>query len=829
MRRLLLFACVVFSLAAQALADDKPLRVGAESGFPPFVDVDAEGRSTGFAVELFGAVAREAGIAVEFVPAAWSVVWRGLVAGEYDALPLVARMPEREGLVELTQPHTIGYDTFFVRKGAPTFETIAQARERRIIVNRSDAGHHALLGRGFDRQLVIVDNIADGFRLLASGQHDAVLAPLVQGNMVLRQTALGGVIENGPLLSEYRREYCFAVRKGDMALRDRLDAALVRVKANGEYDALYRKWLEIYEPRVFPVRYVAIGAAGVALALAMLALWTTTLRRLVKLRTAELVAANSAVRAERQRLGELNAELERRVVERTAQAVASEARFRAIADSAPAYIWLAGPDKKCTWFNKQWLAFRGRSLEQELGDGWLEGVHPDDRAHCALIYTQAFDNRLGFEMEYRVRRADGEYRWLLDRGQPHIGPDEAFLGFVGSCVDITERRRVETDLQAAKDEAERANDAKSRFLAAASHDLRQPLSALALYVGVLASRVGPGDADIVANMRDCVGSLSEMLSDLLDLSKLEAGVVSPTVVDFAVDEMIGRIASAYAPKAAAKGIFLRCAPWRVVGRTDPVLFHRMIGNLVANAVRYAEFGGVLVGCRRRGGKVWIEVWDTGIGIPADKTMTVFEEFTQLRTGAQNDKGSGLGLTIVAKAAALLGLQLRVASRVGRGSLFALELPLGSDVAPAPAQLPPLLRRLRVALVDDSPTVRHALEFALRDVGHEVVAAATRRELLARLEGRAPDIVISDYRLTGRKTGFDVISAVREAFGAEIPALIITGDTDPKVLRRMAGKGVRVQHKPIDLDVLNANVAELTSAASAAPPEEAPQAASLFDC
>ena len=814
MRRLLFAAALVFSLVAPVSAEGKPLRAGSEIGFPPFADVDADGRATGFAVELLRAVTKEAAIDIEFAPGPWDTVWRGLIAGDYDALPLVARMPEREGLVELTQPHTIGYDTFFVHRDAPRLESLEQARERSIIVLRSDAAHHALIGHGFDRQIVVVDSLADGMRLLASGQHDAVLAPLLQGNMLLRKTALDGVVASGPLLSEYRREYSFGVRKGDTALRDRLDRGLAAVKASGEYDILYRKWLDIYQPAVFPMRHVVIAAAGIALVLAMLALWTTTLRRLVKLRTAELVAANSTVRAERQRLADLNAELEQRVAERTAQAVASEARFRAMADSAPVFIWLAGPDKKCTWLNQQWLVFRARSLAQELGDGWLEGVHPEDREHCARVYTRAFESRLGFEMEFRLRRADGEYRWLLDRGLPHNGPQGEFFGYVGSCVDITERRAMEFELKAAITAAERANNAKSRFLAAASHDLRQPLSALSLYVGVLAGRIGPEDTALLSNMRDCVGSLSEMLSDLLDLSKLEAGVVTPNPVNFAVDEMLGRIAAAYAPKAAAKGIFLRCAPWRVVARTDPMLFHRMVGNLVANAVRYTESGGVLVGCRRRGGRLWIEVWDSGIGIPADKTSTVFEEFTQLRTGAEHDKGSGLGLTIVARTAALLGLELRVDSRVGKGSLFALELPLGGNVAERAPARPPQ-RPLRIALVDDSATVRNALVYALRDVGHEVVGAATRRELLARLAGRAPDIVISDYRLTGQKTGFEVISAVRNAFGAEIPALIVTGDTDPKVLRRMTGKGVRVQHKPIDLDVLNANIAELTAPAQPA--------------
>ena len=805
-------AALFLSLALPAAADEfSRLRVGSESGFPPYADIDADGRATGFAVELFAAVAKSGGIPVEFVPAPWDAVWRGLIAGDYDAVPLVARMREREGQAELTRPHTIGYDAFFVRKGEPSIDGIEQARRRSIIVVRSDASHQVLAGHGFDRQLVIVDGLADGFRLLAAGQHDAVLAPLLQGNMILRQTRLSDAVHGGRLLTEYRREFCFAVRKGNVLLRDRLDHGLAVVKANGEYDRLYRKWLEIYEPEVFSVRYLAWGAGIAAAVVGLMALWTLTLRRRVGLRTQELEQANATVRAERQRLRESNAMLEQRIAERTREAVESEMRFRAMADSAPAYIWLAGPDKRCTWFNKQWLDFTGRSLQQELGDGWEAGVHPDDFAHYLETYARSFDRREAFEIEYRVRRADGQYRWLLDRGVPNIGPHGDFLGYVGSCVDISERKQAEGELKAATLAAERANDAKSRFLAAASHDLRQPLSALALYIGVLASRVDAEDSALVGNMRDCVGSLSEMLRDLLDLSKLEAGVVTPKLADFAVDEMLARIVSSFAPKASAKGIFLRCVPRRIAARSDPVLFHRMVGNLVSNAVRYTQSGGVLVGCRRRAGKLWIEVWDTGVGIPADKTAAVFEEFTQLRTGAAAEKGSGLGLTIVARTAALLGLELRVDSRVGKGSLFALELPPGDDVVVrAPARSPQ--RSLRIALVDDSATVREALVYALHDDGHEVVAAATRKELLARLDGRAPDFVISDYRLAGRKTGFEVVSAVRNVFGADLPALIITGDTDPRVLRRMAGKGVRVQHKPIDIEMLFANIAELTAAA-----------------
>lgn len=365
-------------------------------------------------------------------------------------------------------------------------------------------------------------------------------------------------------------------------------------------------------------------------------------------------------------------------------------------------------------------------------------------------------------------------------------------------------------LAAATAEAQRANEAKSRFLAAASHDLRQPLSALSLYVGALKTKLPSGDRVLAANMADCVDSLNEMLSDLLDLSKLDAGVVTPKISDFALHAVLSKVVSTYAPEADTKGLTLRFGYFDVVGRTDLVLFQRIIGNLVSNAIRYTERGGLLIGCRRRQGKLWVEIWDTGIGIPPDKTIEIFEEFKQLGNFERNRaKGSGLGLAIVAKTAALLGLQIRVQSRLGRGSMFAVELPRGGAIVPAAPRFY-AHRPLRIALVEDNAEVAMALSYALSAVGHHVVAASSRAELLLRLDGVAPDIAVSDYRLGGGEDGFDVISALRGAFGAELPALVITGDTDPAVIRRMTEQRISVQHKPLDLNALRTRIAALTA-------------------
>ncbi|MGJ0491673.1 transporter substrate-binding domain-containing protein [Methylobacter sp.] len=300
----LILALVILSLPNLVGAEQRQsLRVGSEIRFPPYADIDDQGQPTGFTVELFARVAEVMDIPVTFQSDRWSTVWQKLKTGQIDALPIVARMPERESQVEFTEPHTIDYDTFFVRKGHTPLKFIEEARSLSIIVLRSGDSHDALATRGFNQQLVLVDSLTDGFRLLASGHYDALLAPLLQGNALAHNIGLEKIVTPGPLLKEYRREFCFAVRKGDTELRDRLNQGLAIVKANGEYDRLYRKWVDIDNTSfTFPVKHVVWGTVIVAGLLTLLGLWTWQLRRQVALHTAELAQAYSAVQAERQRL-----------------------------------------------------------------------------------------------------------------------------------------------------------------------------------------------------------------------------------------------------------------------------------------------------------------------------------------------------------------------------------------------------------------------------------------------------------------------------------------------------------------------------------------------
>jgi len=491
-------------------------------------------------------------------------------------------------------------------------------------------------------------------------------------------------------------------------------------------------------------------------------------------------------------------------------------------DAVPAAVWIAhNPQATEITGNRlsyEWLhapegenvSLSGPNAERLQGFEMFRNGKKMAPAEMPLQLAASGIEVRDYEFDFVYR--DGTHRRVAGNAVPLLDQGGKLRGAISAFVDITARQEADTARQLAQAEAERANNAKSRVLAAASHDLRQPLSALSLYLTVLDNTVLPAHQPVLASMKDCIGNLSELLNDLLDLSMLDAQVVTPKFRSFPIADALAGLESIHAPKARLKGLRLRCVPSQLTAHTDPVLFRRIVGNLIANAIRYTEHGGVLVACRRRFGKTWVEVWDSGIGIAADKTEEIFEEFKQLDDGART-RGSGLGLAIVAKTAALLGLAIRVRSRPGRGSLFAVELPLGQAQAIAsPASRRLGYRPLCIAVVDDNPTVRTALAQALQSTGHRVLAAATGAQLLAELDklgGRQLDIVISDYRLADGETGFDVIAALRTTLRTDLPALLITGDTDQSVVRSMAERGIAVLHKPLDLEILQQQITSLT--------------------
>ncbi|NMG53506.1 response regulator [Aromatoleum aromaticum] len=356
------------------------------------------------------------------------------------------------------------------------------------------------------------------------------------------------------------------------------------------------------------------------------------------------------------------------------------------------------------------------------------------------------------------------------------------------------------ELRARKDEAERATLSKSRFLAAASHDLRQPMHALGLFIAELSQHThAPASRRLVER----IAASAEAMENLLDISKLDAGVLEPHISVFPLQPILDRIAAEQRPRLGTKDLLLRTRPTPLWVESDPVLFERIIGNLVSNAVRYTRKGHILVACRRRGERVRIEVRDNGVGIAAEAHEIIFQEFIQLDNPARSrDKGLGLGLAIVRRLTDLLGHRLAVRSRPGRGSVFAIEVPVAQPVEYAEpgetCRQPGDLAGIRVALVDDDPLAQSGMRSLLTSWGCEVTAGSDIESVLETLarSGHEPQLIISDYRLHGNSNGIDAIRVTRARYGENLPAALISGDTAPETLRLAQGESLALLHKPV---------------------------------
>jgi PAS domain S-box-containing protein len=362
----------------------------------------------------------------------------------------------------------------------------------------------------------------------------------------------------------------------------------------------------------------------------------------------------------------------------------SEERFRLMADSAPVLIWLAEPDRGCTWVNQQWLAFTGRSLEEELGDGWTNGIHPDDRAACQEIYTRECARRVPFQMDYRLRGADGEYRWVLDCAAPRFGSQGEFLGYLGSCVDITQRKEYEAELSRAKAAAEAASRAKDDFLAMLSHELRTPLTPVMLMASEL---VNSPDLDEQTRedwrlVHKNIALQARLIDDLLDLTRVAKGklVLETREVDLhrVLQDALETVRAEAEQKKQALDLELSASPCTVRG--DAGRLQQVFWNVLQNAVKFTPASGTItVRSSNSDGRLRIQVRDTGLGMTTEELARIFKTFSQgdhAQARGMKFGGLGLGLAITRELVELHKGQITAASD-GRnlGATFTIELPV----------------------------------------------------------------------------------------------------------------------------------------------------------
>ncbi|WP_459826627.1 PAS domain S-box protein [Desulfomicrobium salsuginis] len=440
----------------------------------------------------------------------------------------------------------------------------------------------------------------------------------------------------------------------------------------------------------------------------------------------------------------------------------SEHHFRTLANAGKALIWTSGPDMLCDYFNDTWLKFTGRTMEQELGNGWAEGVHPDDHSRCLEFYVSKFNRREAFEIEYRLRHADGSYRWILDLGNPRYDSEGTFLGYIGHCYDVTERKHNEQALIQAKDAAEAANKAKSAFLANMSHEIRTPLNGVMAMLQVLEmTPLDPDQAKYASMAMTSSERLSRLLTDILDLSRIEADRMTLREEAFEIGNLCDSVLELFLVASREKGLSLKTSldpalPPRLLG--DESRLRQILFNLIGNAIKFTETGSVhleMTPLRFANAEmlVLISVTDTGIGISPDRLDELFQPFTQVETSyTRKYQGAGLGLSIVRRLVELMGGHISLDSLPGEGTAVHVVLPLKlPPAAGTPAQTDTATRNdtprgIRILLAEDDWSNAFATKTLLEKNGYAVSLAVNGQEVIALLETQEFDLILMDIQM-----------------------------------------------------------------------------------
>lgn len=494
--------------------------------------------------------------------------------------------------------------------------------------------------------------------------------------------------------------------------------------------------------------------------------------------------------------------------------------------------------------NPQALLFPLTDLAANLFVGGAEELH-------AITATLARERSLhGYET--RLRRKDGSHLDVLMNLLLKPGQEGLVEGFVADITErklaqqrlqqlndeleqrvaartdelleanrnlqqqIAERKQIARALRDARDAAETANRSKDKYLAAASHDLLQPLNAARLLISTLRERPLP-DAEkvLVERTHQALEGAEDLLTDLLDISRLDQAAVKPDVALYRLDELFGPLVSEFRTVADAAGLKLRARIGDYAISTDLRLMTRILRNFLSNACRYTDEGRILLGARRRGDHLRLEVWDTGRGIAADRLQAIFLEFNQLDVGRAADrKGVGLGLAIVERIAKILGYRVGVRSWPGRGSMFSIDVPIGEamplpihQAAPQPGAGNPLPGR-RLLVLDNEVSILESMGALLGQWGCEVVTATDEVGALLALQGRAPELILADFHLDHGVVGCEVVRHLREHFGAAIPAVIITADRSDQCRRSLNKLGAPLLNKPVKPGKLRAVLSQL---------------------
>ena len=451
-----------------------------------------------------------------------------------------------------------------------------------------------------------------------------------------------------------------------------------------------------------------------------------------------------------------------------------ENRFQMMADWAPVMIWMGDSGQLRDWFSRPWFEFRGRSTEHEIGDGWTQGIHADDHERCIDTYRRCFEAKQAFSIDYRLLRWDGQYRWVLDNGSPRYAANGRFSGYIGSCLDIHDRKELE---QRASDQARALRDTdqrKDEFLAMLAHELRNPLAPIETSAEILdhLKLTEPAIATVACVISRQVSHMRRLIDDLLDVSRFSRGKIALDTAPFALKDLVDAAVDATAARRAERHnpLTVDLQGGEVVLKGDVVRLTQALSNLLDNASKFSPDGTtVLLSCKLNGDRLQIRVTDKGVGISHEFLSQAFDMFVQFEPGLSRAGGGlGIGLTVAREIARLHGGQLTAQSAgAGQGSQFLFDIPAEHVVPQASdeAAVAAPEAGLRILIVEDSDDARESLAELLRLMGHQVAEARDAREALAKGPQFQPEVVLCDIGLPD-KSGHLLVGELRAAIQPE---------------------------------------------------------------